>query len=323
MKTVVLHIGRQKTGTTSLQSVLAENRAALSANGIWYPDTGRAADTAHHQLAVCLNPAQSNHDESKAVRSAFIAEVQARPEPTIVVSSESFQGIRDLARVGAFLDQFHVVVVGYLREALAWKQSAWAQRIQAQCFADPFVLSAMQHRVNYPEFCQRWQTAFSNTHFILFERERLLGGDVVSDFLAQIGHSLPSESVNALARSQENPSLGGNLLYFKWLMNLAHQGQSDFRSRYTAFTQLAKSEARWRQNWFVAEEDARRIRRFDKNSNDYLRQRFDGLKEVQTWQYPPMPDIDTLAEDFARILEHDQLKNAFDPVGLISRTRRA
>jgi len=319
MKTVVLHIGRQKTGTTSLQSVLSENRSVLSANGIWYPDTGRGNDTAHHQLVGYLNPSTSTGARLKAIRSAFIKEVSARPEPTIIVSSEGFQSIRDLSLISDFFDQFRVVVIAYLREALSWKQSAWAQRIHAQCYADPFVLSATQHRVNYPEFCERWTTAFNDTQFILFERDRLLDGDVVADFLAQIGHSLPSADVGMLARSQENPSLGGNLLYFKWLMNLAHKGQQEFHSRYTAFTQLAATESRWRQHWFVAAKDAQRIRRFDKNSNDYLRQRFDGLNEVQTWLYPPMPETDTLAADFARILEHPQLENAFEPLGLIAR----
>lgn len=293
----------------------------LSAKGIWYPDTGRIKDTAHHQLATCLNPVLSCGDTLKPVRSAFLAEVHARSEPTIVVSSEGFQNIKDLSRIKEFFEPFHVVVVGYLREVLAWKQSAWAQRIHAQCYIDPFVLSAVQYRANYPEFFERWMDAFNDVRFMLFERERLQGGDVVSDFFAQMGHPLSSDEIGTLSRSSQNPSLGGNLLYFKWMMNLAHQGQDKFPSRYSALTQLALTESCWRQNWFVSAEDAERIRRFDKNSNDYLRQRFDGLTEVRTWQYPPMPDTEKLADDFARILDHPEMKNALSPVGLTSALR--
>ena len=318
MKTVVLHIGRQKTGTTALQSVLSENRAALSANGIWYPDAGRQNDAAHHLLASCLNPHLSTIDESKALRMTLRSEIETRPEPTIVISSESFQAIRDLSRVQTFFDPYRVVIVAYLREALAWKQSAWAQRIHAQCYADPFVLSATQHRVNYPEFYRRWASAYRETRFVLFERDRLIDGDVVSDFFTQIDHAIPMHDIRQLTRSQDNPSLGGNLLHFKRLMNLAHIGQSDFRSRYTAFSQLAKSDARWRQNWFVSEQDAGHIRRFDRESNDFLRQRFGELNESEPWNYPRMPDTDTLADDFSRILAHPQLNTAFEPLGLIS-----
>lgn len=107
------------------------------------------------RLATCLNPMKSSSAAAKAIRAVFLSEVNARPEPSIVVSREGFQNIIDLSRVKAFFDQFNVVVVGYLREALIWKQSAWAQRIHAQCYTDPFISNAMQNRLNYPEFCKR------------------------------------------------------------------------------------------------------------------------------------------------------------------------
>lgn len=37
MKTFTLHIGTEKTGTTTLQSFLSKNRDALSKQGIIYP----------------------------------------------------------------------------------------------------------------------------------------------------------------------------------------------------------------------------------------------------------------------------------------------
>ncbi|QFT53790.1 hypothetical protein [Microbulbifer sp. THAF38] len=40
MKTIYLHIGHEKTGTTSIQNFLAENRSALDSEGFIYPEIG-------------------------------------------------------------------------------------------------------------------------------------------------------------------------------------------------------------------------------------------------------------------------------------------
>ena len=49
MAQLVLHVGAHKTGTTYLQNLFHQNRAALADAGIYYPDIG--PNTAHHVLA--------------------------------------------------------------------------------------------------------------------------------------------------------------------------------------------------------------------------------------------------------------------------------
>ncbi len=56
MKTVYLHIGTHRTGSTSIQRFMANAEEALAEQGIIYPKTGRP-DTdwtnqyGHHELA--------------------------------------------------------------------------------------------------------------------------------------------------------------------------------------------------------------------------------------------------------------------------------
>jgi hypothetical protein len=120
-----------------------------------------------------------------------------------------------------------------------------------------------------------------------------------------------------LTCQQENPSLGGNLLYFKLLMNLAHENKPEFFGQYNALGRLAASDPRWRQRWYVSADDARQIRRVDRDSNNYLQNRFGDFKEVDTTRFPPMPDQATLKEDIAIILSDPSLTDAFLPLGLV------
>lgn len=50
-KTIYLHIGMSKTGTTSLQRTLAENTNILNKANILYPNSMRPNTLSHHQLA--------------------------------------------------------------------------------------------------------------------------------------------------------------------------------------------------------------------------------------------------------------------------------
>jgi hypothetical protein len=60
MKKLYLHIGTEKTGTTSLQYFLAENRERLAAKGCWVP--GCVSSPNHSLLAVCCYDEFRNDD---------------------------------------------------------------------------------------------------------------------------------------------------------------------------------------------------------------------------------------------------------------------
>lgn len=58
MKTLHLHIGSYKTGTTSIQQIFCNNRTELSNQRFMYPATGRAAD---HQLLFFKTQSPEEH----------------------------------------------------------------------------------------------------------------------------------------------------------------------------------------------------------------------------------------------------------------------
>lgn len=87
---VLVHIGPHKTGTTTIQHFLTQNRAALLDHGILYPEAGRRERGHlryfHHPLIKAL----MDHDEPETAR--HVAEMQeeiARHRPrTVILSSE-------------------------------------------------------------------------------------------------------------------------------------------------------------------------------------------------------------------------------------------
>ena len=50
----VMHIGSHKTGTASLQSMIARNETYFADQGLFYPAVGQVGD-GHHNLAWELN----------------------------------------------------------------------------------------------------------------------------------------------------------------------------------------------------------------------------------------------------------------------------
>ena len=157
MKTVYLHIGHYKTGTTAFQSYCADNAAGLARRGLLYPKTGRlaCAPTSHAGLSI---PLAADHGfrpprwfaSDAAATPTFEAlhdEIAQTPQRKALISSEEFiqfalrsdpeAALHDLR---AHLDRYRVRVIFMVREPLALLQSWFAQvsrgAVQPKTFLD-------------------------------------------------------------------------------------------------------------------------------------------------------------------------------------------
>lgn len=98
---IIVHVGPHRTGTTSIQALLAESRDDLLRSRIWYPKCQYVA-TAHHVLAWQVLGrdlrAIGAADESRSATSilaSWIDEARMRSCNTMVLSSEDFSIFRD------------------------------------------------------------------------------------------------------------------------------------------------------------------------------------------------------------------------------------
>lgn len=203
----ILHIGVQKTGSTSIQGWLHENAAALAAQGVHVPvSLGRRV---HNRL---LDLARRPDRADPALLDALRAELAALPAArhTLLFTSENLAAkLPDhaaVARLRALLDPFcnRYTVIVYLR-----RQDEFAVSVRStearRGDIDPEVFFG-RVPFDYAALLDRWAAVFGRDaiHPRLFVRDLMPGGDVVADFLSAAGLSVPAGPV---VPSQENPSL--------------------------------------------------------------------------------------------------------------------
>lgn len=226
MKKVILHIGRHKSGTSSLQHFLVRNRLLLEQHDYLYPHTG-IRSVAHHDIANAFSQKNVLEKgapaifESELIRT-FRNELAMTNATNIIVSSEKFTACNPRYMKELF-NGYEVDVVIYLRDQLSYLASAYAQKVHAK----PITANIRDHynthfsrNMDYWKFIERWTSAFGdNVKVALFDREVLHEGDIVKDFLLRFT-SIDStdQSLQALEKDH-NPTLGTRLLIYKLYLN--------------------------------------------------------------------------------------------------------
>ena len=94
-----IHIGPHKTGTSSIQWFLKENRAELLKHGYFVPESG-TNHGAHHAIARKLC-GQELRDHQQSAATNFARALDETPSEAVIVSSEALEGLlknRDYAK---------------------------------------------------------------------------------------------------------------------------------------------------------------------------------------------------------------------------------
>lgn len=241
----ILHLGGEKTGSTTLQRTLAANRPALAAEGILY---SAAAGTDNHVLlALHATEGQGTADlramaglSDAAAFAAFLhdfpdrlrAEADASDAHLVIYSNEHLSSrLRNAAaveRVRALLAPVaaEVRVVYYARPQQELVLAGWSTMLKSGS-AERFALDRLLHHgtlLDHAALVERWAAAFPDPCWILrpYQRAALAGGDIVEDFLAAAG--LPAAAVPRRLPAL-NRSLDAARAEFLRLYNAASQGQ--------------------------------------------------------------------------------------------------
>lgn len=240
---VILHIGRHKSGTSSLQHALTGSAARLAQAGYLYPKIGRK-NVAQHFLADAFLDKNRRRPADVARADATIddarRELAAWPGDA-VLSSETFQNIVRPELVRMLFNPARTQVIAYLRDPYAYARSAYAQIVHAQRETGRFdaYLSAFEPR--YALFLARWRDGFAPATLSIraYDRRTLVDGDIVRDFAAAA--ALP-EGVLIGSGKDHNPSIGGALLEFKRALNLV----PDLPQSYDAWSRISMRDPGYR-----------------------------------------------------------------------------
>jgi hypothetical protein len=295
----VLHIGTNKTGTSTLQEYLGTHRPDLLLRGIWYPVIG-SFPHAHHDLAYAIKKGDyAAYGIAPDVVSDAAAPLGTK---TILISSEAFHTIRDVESIAAVFPPENTQVVLYVREHVSYLASWYREAVQARDVTCSFYDFAQIFGYSLMELVDRWEAIYGqNVHVRHYERDKLVNNDIVTDFFATAFDGPPPVIRDFEDR---NPSISGNLLFLKLLLNHLLSPEQNAALVYELST-LATLDRRFGGKMFVSERDARRVAHRHRQDRKDLKERCrivlspprEGIEGNRS------PDLETLGEDIAFLLD--------------------
>lgn len=218
---LILHIGRPKTGTSTLQATLSGRARLLREAGYLYPRIGHVT---HHKhitfLLPCLAPSPKHEgmppEDLRSRGEAGLGDVKRqidrhRPH-TVILSSEYLFRPMTGADVDILTDYLRqicddIAVVAYLRDPVSAFASGLAQRLKTNHLL-PDGIRPADYVAPIAAFRRRHKVYAHR-----FDRASLIGGDIVTDFMTRYVEGVPPGP----ADSDTNRSPGAEGIKLLWL----------------------------------------------------------------------------------------------------------
>ena len=241
-KTLYLHIGHYKTGTTALQWFLNANEAYLAKNGLAYCKKLEKFNK-HSRLAFSILKAVGVKSlmhgykldtPPKDFWDTLFDEVRASPYPAMIVSTEEFMRIGEYPKAARLLaDQLaragdiDIRVIVYLRSPQAHLTS-WYNQLIKMGVSVPDYDTAIAKRVerihiDYAQALKPWIDAVGADQVDV--RPYLRGGAdgtaLLADFINATGGKWSGSGGLVLPEVDPNPRLSEELARLKRMMNAA------------------------------------------------------------------------------------------------------
>ncbi|MDD5274980.1 MAG: hypothetical protein PHR16_02735 [Methylovulum sp.] len=206
--TLVLHIGTEKTGTTSIQEFLALNRTQLNASGILYPTslgaknhTKIAAYADTHPWRLTRNPFGVDSDEKhrlfrKDLEQQFQNELESNTCPQAIISNEHLHShISKPEQIQFLKNQLEkhfssITVLIYFRRQDLMAVSRYSTALIAGFVPDSyFNFDSNSYYFNFFAIYQNWLNCFGKDAIKvrIFAKEHFINGNLLSDFCAAAG----------------------------------------------------------------------------------------------------------------------------------------
>lgn len=207
MTEIILHIGRHKTGTTSLQHFFSVNEALLLKRaGILYPQTGRDPwYQFHHPVFRSLIADGQGMD--KDLVKGIMNEAEVKGAARILLSSEMLsRPTVTQAQLEEIRRQFAdcpVSLIVYLRRQDTFLQSTYAERIKQGLLSAPDTIFNIDAALDYYQFIQKYASVFGADAMAVRSYDRAVKAGLYEDFLGVLGVKYDSQFVNPEKKHNE------------------------------------------------------------------------------------------------------------------------
>jgi hypothetical protein len=243
MTLCILHLGSEKTGTSSIQKYFGQNRDSLLGRGYWYP---RAFSNPVGHVHLLLSDAAvdgslgPNLPAAVDFRKEYDTVFRKSGAKTCVLSSEFFHSeLRERAAVerlkeflSPYFDSFRLFY--YARRQDHMLASMHSTSVQGGWTTNRDAMSVYPTKGHYyfdhKAVCDLWAGVFGREALTcrIFERDKLANGDIIDDFRVGIGLGLEQgrEAVTS------NESLNFETMNVLLLLNGSrHKDNKDLRRR--------------------------------------------------------------------------------------------
>lgn len=318
---IVLHIGTDKTGSTSIQSTAFLNREWLSSHSIYLPATGLGKDNGHSSLLSNLD------SQSLAQLREEILQADERGYRQVLLSWEGMAapvfGKEQIRQLLLSLAGFDIHILVYLREQAEAIQSGRLQRVKMG--TNPHRISALARprtpaekfraffavrssSKNYYRLLRRWQSCAPQATFAvrIFDKHQLRGGDVVVDFLDQL--NINTDAGFLPARRNANISLSVEAA----LLLESLQRNPDYRADMALVVDITESITALDDRstkYFLDERTVASVRRHYSRSNLKLARHFMGIEDYpfktlsHCWRTESLDSIEVRANSLRKSVD--------------------
>lgn len=304
---LILHIGQSKTGTSSLQALLSEERKTLRESRVLYPDVfmgGAALQLVEHNaFAESLSGIMRYpHFSPEAYAEDFMKQMTEASCDTLLLSAESFFGTPQIWTVGPSAEFFalhrkkierlkallpakqcHIVL--YLRRQDLWLESAIGHIIRYEGLLgqkvyenDEQVTQILAPHLDYLKLVHLWQEVMEPAEFsvVPYEREVLRGEDTAQDFLVRTGLDAILKLDESIPRKLENLSWSAECLTIKKALNATPKSKVRERTAIDLLNAIDLDKSLPRTRFSIAPSIKEQVRERHKEDNRLLAQDYGG-----------------------------------------------
>ena len=223
-KQAILHIGGEKTGTTTLQRFLTNNARALRRAGYYYPSEKNNIcfdNKGHFPVAGCMLDTPVEFVSSKK-RSTLplvlqsLKRLSADSDDSLILSCEHFSSrlteAKQLRALRDALSRDDIKIIFYAREASELVLAAWSTWVKGGV-RDKLDLDSVvptNRYFNHLLVLDLWSEVFGRENLIVreYSRVNLVEGDIRHDFCEALGIKLKNPRLD----EDENRSLDAQRL---------------------------------------------------------------------------------------------------------------
>ena len=219
-KKIFIHVGQDKTGSTSIQSNLHLNRELLAeysylyALGQFHPEF--VSFFAKAPFSIGFNKEYSASSSIKSIKkrdaeylSSLKKQLETAKEDYLIFSYEGFTNLNqdELLSLKHFLAQYtdQYQIIYYLRPPASYAQSALSQRVKSGSLSWHIHPPITPYQVQLTKLINVFGK--NNINLRIFSKRFLKDGDVVIDFLNQIGCNQAIFETFKFAQIKNNISL--------------------------------------------------------------------------------------------------------------------